>query len=43
MPLLKKEDQACKAIVMVGETHQFNNAGTEAFSFICIVPEEGDK
>lgn len=23
--------------------HQFKNNGTEVFSFICIVPEEGDK
>lgn len=23
--------------------HQFKNSGNEVFSFICIVPEEGDK
>ncbi len=31
------------AFVPGGEEHQFRNAGDEEFSFICIVPEEGDK
>ncbi|MDC7233838.1 MAG: cupin domain-containing protein [Spirochaetales bacterium] len=31
------------AYVKGGEEHQFKNAGDEDFSFICIVPEEGDK
>ncbi|MDC7220666.1 MAG: cupin domain-containing protein [Spirochaetales bacterium] len=31
------------AYVKGGELHQFQNAGDEDFSFICIVPEEGDK
>ncbi len=31
------------AYVKGGELHQFKNAGTGDFSFICIVPEEGDK
>ncbi len=31
------------AYVKGGELHQFKNAGEEDFSFICIVPEEGDK
>lgn len=31
------------AYVPGGKIHQFRNAGTEPFSFICIVPEEGDK
>jgi len=26
-----------------GAEHQFLNRGKEDFSFICIVPEEGDK
>ena len=31
------------AYVKGGEEHQFKNAGNDDFSFICIVPEEGDK
>ncbi|MBN2625898.1 MAG: cupin domain-containing protein [Spirochaetales bacterium] len=31
------------AYVKSGELHQFKNAGEEEFSFICIVPAEGDK
>jgi quercetin dioxygenase-like cupin family protein len=31
------------AYVKGGELHQFKNDGEEDFSFICIVPEEGDK
>ncbi|MBB6481782.1 cupin domain-containing protein [Spirochaeta isovalerica] len=31
------------AFVPGGEMHQFRNTGNEDFSFICIVPEEGDK
>lgn len=31
------------AYVKKGEEHQFKNTGDEDFSFICIVPEEGDK
>ena len=31
------------AYVKGGEEHQFKNAGEEELSFICIVPEEGDK
>ena len=31
------------AYVKGGEDHQFKNSGEEDFSFICIVPEEGDK
>ncbi len=31
------------AYVPGGEVHQFRNAGDGDFSFICIVPEEGDK
>lgn len=31
------------AYVQGGEKHQFKNNGEEDFSFICIVPEEGDK
>lgn len=31
------------AYVPGGKIHQFRNTGTEPFSFICIVPEEGDK
>lgn len=31
------------AYVRGGEEHQFKNSGDEDFSFICIVPEEGDK
>ncbi len=30
------------AFVPAGLTHQFRNAGAETFSFVCIVPEEGD-
>lgn len=31
------------AYVPGGKLHQFRNNGQESFSFICIVPEEGDK
>jgi quercetin dioxygenase-like cupin family protein len=31
------------AYIKGDEKHQFKNAGDEEFSFICIVPEEGDK
>ena len=31
------------AYVPAGEEHQFRNIGNETFSFICIVPKEGDK
>lgn len=31
------------AYVPGGALHQFLNSGEEDFSFICIVPEEGDK
>jgi quercetin dioxygenase-like cupin family protein len=31
------------AFVPAGVEHQFRNDGTEPFSFMCIVPEEGDK
>ncbi|QEN09751.1 cupin domain-containing protein [Oceanispirochaeta crateris] len=31
------------AYVNGGEEHQFKNAGNDDFSFVCIVPEEGDK
>jgi quercetin dioxygenase-like cupin family protein len=31
------------AYVKGGEEHQFKNSGDDDFSFICIVPEEGDK
>ena len=31
------------AYVKGGEEHQFKNVGEEDFSFICIVPQEGDK
>ncbi len=31
------------AYVKGGELHQFKNGGEDDFSFICIVPEEGDK
>jgi len=31
------------AYIKGGEEHQFRNKGSEEFSFICIVPEEGDK
>ncbi|MBN2655869.1 MAG: cupin domain-containing protein [Spirochaetales bacterium] len=31
------------AYVPGGEKHQFRNTGDGDFSFICIVPEEGDK
>ena len=31
------------AYVKGGEEHQFKNTGAGEFSFICIVPEEGDK
>ncbi len=31
------------AYIKGGEDHQFKNKGDEDFSFICIVPEEGDK
>lgn len=31
------------AYVPGGKIHQFRNGGTEPFTFICIVPEEGDK
>jgi len=31
------------AYVPSGALHQFSNSGKEDFSFICIVPEEGDK
>lgn len=41
------EEQSVKtgdaAYVKGGEEHQFRNAGDEDFSFICIVPEEGDR
>lgn len=35
--------QGDTAFVKGGEEHQFKNTGAEDFSFICIVPEEGDK
>lgn len=31
------------AYVPEGKLHQFSNYGQKDFSFICIVPEEGDK
>lgn len=31
------------AFVKSGEEHQFKNTGDDEFSFMCIVPEEGDK
>ncbi len=31
------------AYIQGGEDHQFKNSGDDEFSFICIVPEEGDK
>ena len=31
------------AYVPAEKIHQFKNVGNEPFSFICIVPEEGDK
>lgn len=31
------------AYVPSGKLHQFRNKGQEEFSFVCIVPEEGDK
>ena len=31
------------AFIPAGEVHQFKNTGDKTFSFICIVPEEGDK
>jgi quercetin dioxygenase-like cupin family protein len=31
------------AYIKGGEKHQFKNCGDDDFSFICIVPEEGDK
>lgn len=31
------------AYVPGGKIHQFQNIGKDTFSFICIVPEEGDK
>ena len=31
------------AYIKGNEDHQFKNAGDDEFSFICIVPEEGDK
>jgi quercetin dioxygenase-like cupin family protein len=31
------------AYIPPGEDHQFRNSGKSNFSFICIVPEEGDK
>lgn len=31
------------AFVPGGKIHQFRNTGSEPFTFICIVPEEGDK
>jgi quercetin dioxygenase-like cupin family protein len=31
------------AYVPGGKIHQFRNTGKDPFSFICIVPEEGDK
>ncbi len=41
------EDRAVKpgdtAYIKAGEEHQFKNTGETDFSFICIVPEEGDK
>lgn len=37
---VKPGDTAC---VEAGEKHQFKNKGEGDFSFICIVPEEGDK
>jgi quercetin dioxygenase-like cupin family protein len=30
------------AFVPAGLTHQFRNTGAEPFSFVCIVPQEGD-
>lgn len=35
--------QGDTAYVKGGEKHQFKNNGNDDFSFICIVPEEGDK
>ena len=31
------------AYIKGGEEHQFKNTGKEDFSFICIVPEEGEQ
>ncbi|GBF12132.1 cupin domain-containing protein [Tepidibacillus infernus] len=31
------------AFVPPNKVHQFSNRGSETFTFICIVPEEGDK
>lgn len=31
------------AYIPGGEMHQFRNRGDEEFSFMCIVPKEGDK
>lgn len=35
--------QGDTAFIPAGEEHQFKNKGENDFSFICIVPEEGDK
>ena len=45
--LIDGEKKAVKtgdtAYIPEGEDHQFINTGNDDFSFICIVPEEGDK
>ncbi len=45
--LIDGEEKTVKAgdtaYIKGGEDHQFKNAGDNDFSFICIVPEEGDK
>lgn len=35
-------ENGCTAYIPGGAEHQFRNPGGEDFSFICIVPEEGD-
>jgi quercetin dioxygenase-like cupin family protein len=36
-------EEGAIAFVPASSLHQFYNASTEDFDFICIVPEEGDK
>ncbi len=36
-------EQGDTAYIPAGEEHQFKNTGKGNLSFICIVPEEGDK
>lgn len=36
-------EEGSYAYVPENKVHQFSNRGNEPFSFICIVPEEGDK